>query len=242
MRARYPWTHPLDHILSLISGIGDNEISPEDRLNMLEILGGLEMDAWIVGRRSKVTHIWATYCRGGGGIEQFTGLPRPLLDLISRTSQGEEVTEELRGFMQTLPDTCTDQVKFWQCFALAAILELRERHPTCAEDDTRSIKRDLAIVLRELHFGTRLQPSSALAWPAYTLGRLTRCPEKIQLVEDVLSDASQLYEIRGQWTDQGTPLGAMRTYWHKNGVQLRLGETGNSEAASLRPTFEIGLW
>jgi hypothetical protein len=50
MRARYLWTTQLDHILCLIGGLSDSDITPVNRLSMLETLGGLEMDEWIIGR------------------------------------------------------------------------------------------------------------------------------------------------------------------------------------------------
>jgi hypothetical protein len=237
MRARYPWTHQLDYILCLVKEIPDRDVTPKDRLEMLEILGGLEMNAWIVGRQSQALHIWATYCCGGDGIEPFTGLPRSLLDLVSRVSRGEEVSEKLRAFVQSLMAVCTEQVKFWHCFALAAQLELWESHPA-SEDDTLSIERDLAALLSELHLGSESLRVSALAWPAYTLGRVTQCPQTIQLVEDVLSGASQLYEIKGQWNGQGTPLGVMRTYWHNHGIQPQRKSAGHL----VNTVFEVGLW
>lgn len=239
MRARYPWTHQLNHILCLTEKMQDWEVSPGDRLSILEILGGLEMDAWIVGRQSPAVHIWATYCRGNDGIETFTGLPRPLLDLISRVSRGEDVSEELESFIYSLSAACTVEIRFWHCFALAAQLKLWHIYPASVDKgDLQRIEQDLTDALRELHIGSATLPVSALAWPAYTLGCLTHCLQTRQLVEEVLSGASKLYEIRGDWNDQGTPLGVMRTYWHEAGVQPQAEGSGRLNDSA----FEVGLW
>jgi hypothetical protein len=121
------------------------------------------------------------------------------------------------------------------------MLELCKRHPAHAQDDAESIGQDLAISLRELHLGG-LRPTSALAWPAYTLGYHVRCPRTLDLVEDILSSASRPYETRGQWTDQGTHLGAMRTYWRDNRVRSQPEEAGRSELEQDGSMFEVGLW
>jgi len=107
MRAGYPWAWQLERMLVIVLVM---PIRPE-RQQYLEILVGLDMNVWIVGRKSLPLHIWAKSCRNSQGIEEMTGLPRPLLDLISLVSRGDDVSRDLQQYADILPqirDTITD--------------------------------------------------------------------------------------------------------------------------------------
>ncbi|OJJ06541.1 hypothetical protein ASPVEDRAFT_75638 [Aspergillus versicolor CBS 583.65] len=133
MRAGYTWTHHIEKILPLAVRMSQdsNHYTAADSHShsLLEVLGGLDMDAWIVGRRSEPLHVWKTWCMGRQGIESITGLPRPLLDLIARVSVKEDVSAELHQFIGILPlpQRQRHRESLWHCFAVTALLHLHGR-------------------------------------------------------------------------------------------------------------------
>ncbi|KAL4867251.1 hypothetical protein BDV12DRAFT_186879 [Aspergillus spectabilis] len=92
---RYTLTNHIVGIISLAVRLSSNNLDSKaaDPHSLLEILGGLDMDAWIVGRLSEPLH----------GVERITGLSRPLLDLIARVSRNKDVSAELTHFIAQLP-------------------------------------------------------------------------------------------------------------------------------------------
>ncbi|KAF9893471.1 hypothetical protein FE257_010783 [Aspergillus nanangensis] len=171
MRAGYTWTHQISKILEFaIRPRGDDiAVSTTDSHQLLEILGGLDMNAWIVGRRSEPMHIWATWCMGRYGIEPSTGLPRPLLDLIARASRNQDVSDELRQFIAHLPDRPSHGEYLWQCFAVAALLSVRSRLRSSLGVTDLTI--ELLEILRHLNTTPGVEDNyCALGWPAFTLG------------------------------------------------------------------------
>ncbi|QSS63839.1 hypothetical protein I7I51_00899, partial [Histoplasma capsulatum] len=178
MRAGYTWTHQLPRILSLLLALPDNvsaavETDACSQLNLLEILGRLDMDVWIVGRRSEAVHIWATYCSGREGIEKTTGLPRPLLDLIARLSRNEDVADELQELLLGLPPESDDYASnVHRCFILTALLQLHSRVRPMPGVDL--LIKNLLDMVRRLHAATDARHQRVLIWPAYVVGCYVR--------------------------------------------------------------------
>ncbi|KAL0933307.1 uncharacterized protein CTRU02_212270 [Colletotrichum truncatum] len=254
MRAGYAWTRQVEQMLALVLGTNDHNLSkgflPLEQHRMLEVLGGIEMDAWIVGRQSKPMHIWATYCRGRQGIEPVTGLPRPLIDLISQVGRHEDVKEELGLFIAALPNIRSPAVKHWHCFAVASLLTLQQsRKKSLTSHDVqviREMENELANLIRELYSDLGPINASALAWPSFCLGRQSRSRKNLELVEEVLGRAVPRVGTSGSWGHGGTPIGAMYRQWRSDGVDFPPprgpGPCLQRGLELVDQSFEVGLW
>jgi hypothetical protein len=236
MRAGYPWTQQLAHFLPLVLSVPDDS-APGTKTALLEILGGLEMDCWILHRKSEPLHIWANYCRGQEGVEDVTGLPRRLLDLISLVSWDKNVEGELKeysAYLSARADANTPSVTVWRCFALAAQIHsqcrMRLQQPTGRVDELFELIRDLRY---------RLAPSdqAVLAWPAQTLGQHTRDPQHHSYIENIITTmtASYLVGIR----DKVRGLTLMSLMERKEQENSR---SSPAEASVGGNNLEIGLW
>ncbi|KAL4795056.1 hypothetical protein BDV19DRAFT_180078 [Aspergillus venezuelensis] len=244
MRAGYTWTHHIAGILPLAVRLFSNTTGSTAGVShsLLEILGGLDMDAWIVGRRTEPLHVWATWCMGRRGVEPITGLPRYLLDLIARVSRNEDVSTELRDFIAflTLPERQSYQVSLWHCFAVTALLQLQCRvGPVCGVG-VPVLTTQLLELLRLLH--AALTPEDnyhVLAWPAFTLG--------IHVQDDsfgAMTVASEILSLVFSRPDQGwrRPEGSigalMNRFWEERGRIGREPAHDNLQSGAV----EIGLW
>ncbi|OJD15364.1 hypothetical protein AJ78_04369 [Emergomyces pasteurianus Ep9510] len=245
MRAGYAWTHHLPQILSfalarqanLTNAMETDIWSPQ---NVLETLGGLDMDVWILGRQSKPIHIWATYCSGRQGIERVTGLPRPLLDLIARLSRYEDVADELQELLSGLPHEPEDYARNVQrSFALAALLQLHSR--------VRPVPGVELLIKDLLHMVGVLRTASAsrfnqrvLIWPAYVVGCYVRDVKDMSLVEDTLLQARILggQLTRGSLAPEESVLVMLRRFWKD---RLLIGDYDAFQRMQAQIP-EVGLW
>ncbi|PGH07014.1 hypothetical protein GX51_02054 [Blastomyces parvus] len=245
MRAGYTWTHHLPQILSLLlapqTNLSDTvEAEICSPLNLLEILGGLDMDVWIVGRRSKSTHIWATYCSGGQGIEKITGLPRPLMDIMARLSKNEDVADELQELLLKLPPESDDYPSnVHRCFVLTALLQLHSRVRPLPDIDL--LIKNLLDVVCLLHTAVDARHNQrVLIWPAYVVGCYVKEAKDKSLVEDALLKARILDRPPeyGLLAPEESVLEMLRQLWDD---QLLIGE--NDAFRKMQAQFpELGLW
>ncbi|PGG96338.1 hypothetical protein GX51_07868 [Blastomyces parvus] len=245
MRAGYAWTNHLPQTLSFIlacpanlSNTMETDLWPPH--DVLETLGGLEMDVWIVGRQSKPVHIWATYCSGRQGIERVTGLPRPLLDLIARLSRYEDVADELRELLLGLPPERDDYASnVHRCFALTALLQLHSRVRPVSDVDL--LINDLLDMIRLLHLVVAAPLNQRiLIWPAYVVGYCVKEVKDMNLVENALLQARILgHQTRGgSLAPEESVLVMLRKFWDE---RLLIGEY-NAFQRMQAQIHEIGLW
>ena len=224
MRAGYPWTCQLERMLTLVLAMPPQS----ERQQYLEILGGLDMNVWIVNRQSPPLHIWANYCQNRQGIEELTGLPRPLLDLISLVSRGEDVSRDLQQYAATLSQKRDIMAEICQALVLSARIYLHE-------EPLLSLSNQLFALLTRLKQQMLNSDLGILAWPAYTLGSRGTSQESRLLAEEILSAISASCLLDGVTALRGSPLSAMRSYWASAGIL----------EGSLTPDYdgaEIGLW
>lgn len=240
MRAGYVWTHQLSNILEFaIRPLGDTVwVSTSESYRLLEVLGGLDMNAWIVGRRSEPLHIWATWCMGRQGIEPITGLPRLLMDLIARVSRGEDASDELGQFIALLPDQKTQTEYVWRCFAITALLCVESRHwPSRGVGD---LTLELLEALRYLNTtSSGLDNYHALGWPAFTLGIHIQDNSRggMALVDSILS--SLFDRPDDGWRHPGGSIRSlMSRFWEeRNEIGQEIAYRNLQSLA-----VEIGLW
>ncbi|KAH7188040.1 uncharacterized protein B0J16DRAFT_412561 [Fusarium flagelliforme] len=242
LRAGYAWTHLLTQMLSYAE---DSLLKVQDlpqkqqtvQTQLLEVIGGLDMNVWVLCRRSPPLHIWARYCSGRQGVEEITGLPRPLLDLIAQVSLQRNVIAELEHYVDGLSrSSIKHQECVWHCYALAALHD-QYRHVTPRRDAQPLLDR-LAIILSELHQTLHKSNLRALIWPAYVLGRYCSRPGISCLVSDVLRKASTPDQLRRVLYYGLTPYDLMQTVW-----KLQATETEEDVDMILSQQFvDYGLW
>lgn len=166
MKLGQPWTAQLSNILDFTLQQWNTESDSSSKLSAiatLEALGGLDMDAWIICRRTAPLHIWARFCSGRDGIEGITGLPRSLLDLIARVSLREDVENELRQWSP--PKGCDRiQTDIALCYRLTALLYLNGDIHTLHDAD--SLIWDLMHYVQRFS-GLDSFNQRALLWPVY---------------------------------------------------------------------------
>lgn len=239
MRAGYSWTHQIPQILEIESRPrrDDSMACTSDANHTLEVLGGLDMDVWIVGRQTEPLHIWATWCMGREGIEPITGLPRPLLDLIARVSRKEDVASELRQFIATLPHMPTSAERLWRCFAVTALLCIESNLRPCG---VGNITLELLKLLRVfISTSTGEDNLRSLGWPAFELGIHIQDNTQggMALVDTILA---HLFEQSGEgWRrPQGSLRSLMKRFWTERG---KCGHEIAYRTLQSR-AVEIGLW
>lgn len=199
-----------------------------ERQQYLEILGGLDMDVWIVNRQSPPLHIWANYCQNRQGFEELTGLPRPLLDLISLVSRGEDVSRDLQQYAATLSQMRDTMTEICRALVLSARIYLHE-------EPLFSLSNELFTRLTGLKQQMPNSDLGILAWPAFTLGSRGTSQDCRSLAEEILSAISASCLLDGVTALRGSPLSAMRSYWASVGI-LDASFTQDCGGA------EIGLW
>lgn len=224
MRAGYPWTWQLERMLTLVLAMP----AQSGRQQYLEILGGLDMNVWIVNRQSPPLHIWANYCQDRQGFEELTGLPRPLLDLISLVSRGEDVSRDLQQYAATISQKRDTMEEICQALVLSARIYLHG-------EPLFSLSNELFTRVTRLKQQMLDSDLGILAWPAYTLGSRGTSQECRSLAEEILSAVSTSSLSDGVTAFRGSPLGAMRNYWTSVGI-LDASLTRDCNDA------EIGLW
>jgi len=252
MRAGYEWTFHISNILPLALHLeGNGTTRTGESHSLLEVLGGLDMDAWIVGRRSKPLHVWANWCMGRQGIEPITGLPRPLIDLLARLSRLEDVSHKLRQFLAELSCghddfTLTGNLNLWRCFALTGLLQVQSRFMPSREGVDELVMELLDLLRRVSPPGfTTTTPGvsernwSVLAWPAFTLGIHVENNNEgaMTLANDILSHIYDQSSFGGRPSD-GSLLLLVNQFWNERQTVGRDSAFRNLQASAI----EIGLW
>ena len=132
------------HKILLSSGL-DNLLRQQTpfRKHLLEVLGVMDLPTWTIGRRTPHIGIWNRYCRGHGGgegIERVSGVPRSLLDIISRIGLGT-VEEDFWNWPGEQGDFL--QTRLWEAHRLAGILTFRRSRmfPTLGEASMWDVSR-----------------------------------------------------------------------------------------------------
>jgi hypothetical protein len=194
MHLGYEWTSQIAGLLSLAQNAdlaGDSSTSKHAE-HRLERLAGMDIDPWIVGRRTASKHIWARWCSGRTGIEQTTGLPRPLLDLIATASLRKDNSAELRKWSLSLdPRDCSPaRYHIWQAYAFATLLYLHSIQITILGNMgalTDAVRTHVEQFRKALPLEPELNARMAL-WPLYVVGTLAADDQSRSYVTQALHD------------------------------------------------------
>lgn len=243
MRAGYPWTNQIKLMLQLATTSTaemQNGVRP-DYQQHLEILGGLDMDAWILGRRSAPCHAWVNHCLGRPGIERITGLPRSLLDLIARASLLQDVHEDLQNWkpgndLSTAEDK-TIITDSWYCYSLATRLFLH-RHVRTSADSDQILEEltDKVFSIASRSYDDHNFNQRILLWPLCLIISTT---DRETRPDGIVSTILRVLQSSGSGSLFGDPL--LRLI---NELVQResSGTDGNLEIIARDLSLEVGIW
>ena len=235
----YSWTAHIGGLLSLAEKTPGNQSLLETSIvaRTLEWVAGVDMDVWVVGRRTPPHHIWSRLCCGRPGIEKMTGLPRSLLDIIAKVSLREDATEELIEWSSQLniENSSYAEYHIWQAYCIAALLQL---HLWCIVklEDTAALADMVRSHVEAFHSTTSeadLSPRMAL-WPLYIIGLSTEDTEMRSYVIRRLKDKSLCRDFRSK-----NFLGKiLQELW----MRLENGELVTPDLIAWEHNVEMGIW
>jgi hypothetical protein len=130
-----PWTVHLNGVTSIFQEKGNLQSSPNAPHEPIYLIGVLDLPTHILGRQNEHMHVWYNHCRNQPGIEEITGLPCTLIDVLSSimhpgveerllqwTPVASEVSEAGDGSDGTL-------FKIWDTVRYASIIAARDFAP-----------------------------------------------------------------------------------------------------------------
>lgn len=243
MRAGYPWTGQIKLMLQLATtSIAQSPlVFQPNHQDSLDILGGLDMDAWILGRQSAPNHVWARHCSGQPGIERITGLPRSLLDLIAQASLLLDVNEDLQSWeLEKDLDLGKDRytvIDSWHCYRLAARLFLHQ-HVGALTDFEQILEQ-----LSEKVFSIAAQGSDSqyfnqriLLWPLCLIISLEKREVQLDRAVDVIL---RVLRSTGSGSQFGDPLLRLINEFVKRQAS---GVAGDLQSIACDLYLEVGIW
>jgi hypothetical protein len=127
-----PWTVHLNGIVGLLRERGAFGGKQFDEHDTMSLIGILDLPTHILGRQNEQLHVWNSYCQFQPGVEEISGLPCSLIDILSAIMQ-PGVEERL---LQWKPDTNdVTMYKIWDTARYAGIISARDFGP-CYETAT----------------------------------------------------------------------------------------------------------
>lgn len=235
----YSWTGHLRDLLSLpdFSNLVKRAKTDEEALILLEALSILDLDLWVIGKKTASKHIWIKCCRGRPGIERVTGLPRPLLDIIALACRDSDAIG-LRRWLATsrIENMNTSLYHVCQAYATASILYLYTADGTLPHD-----LLDLCRVLEYHihHFREELSTNTGLSarqivWPSFILGNVAPDKQTRQFVREILADKSLQYGVK----PYGRIIEILEEMWARVDTSEYVTPSTIVEAQNL----ELGIW
>ncbi|KID62687.1 C6 finger domain protein, partial [Metarhizium hybridum] len=240
MHLGYKWTTLLHRLCCLaeVSLCSHGRSADTDYAKQLEVLASMDFDLWIMGRRTPSRHVWATWCLGGSGIEQITGLPRSLLDLMALSCLGTDISADIRQWITTLmtQDTASARRHIWQACAIATLLHMHTMHFAIlsdVDDLTRALKAHVGQFREALLVDRDLNARQAL-WPLYVVGKSavdvdTRLYVKMEL------EGLGLY---GDAESKNWIPAILEETW----ARTNAGERVTTDSVAIEHGVELGIW
>ena len=131
-------------------------------IHIIEVLAVMDMPTFVVGRTSPCLNLWTRYrlqrpsdekrIYEDGDVEDISGLPRSLLDLISSIERAHKDDTKERLWAWKGHSGTFQQCHLWESYRFAAILRSDERHPdvTVPMSDHQDQAADDNVRAREL--------------------------------------------------------------------------------------------
>jgi hypothetical protein len=133
MNRAMPWTIHLNGLTSVLREKGKFESSRHGQHETVSLIGVLDLPTHILGRQNKHLHVWYNYCQNKPGIEEITGLPRTLIDILSSVMH-TGVEERLLQWTPHASEVsdASDGVlcKVWDTVRYAAMVAARDFAPS----------------------------------------------------------------------------------------------------------------
>lgn len=128
----------------------------DDSRELADLIGVLDLPTYSLGRQNKHLHMWHKYCMGRSGVEEVTGLPRSLIDLLA-SAMDDDIEERLLRWScePNEPVMC----KIWEATQYAGLILIREYRVAHGlplrpkTQSTASVVEHVLTLLQELRTG-----------------------------------------------------------------------------------------
>ncbi|PVH91731.1 hypothetical protein DM02DRAFT_320578 [Periconia macrospinosa] len=210
-----PWSNHLHALFSLIQSQIDPAVYCRDKkaLEFMSALGFLDLPTHTIGRKTMYHQIWHAYCRGQSGVDEVSGLPFSLLDLLSAIGD-----LEIEGALLSWQPEAgrSAQRCLWEATRFAGVLCVRakraELHQSLPSNSTlglsteylvesvlSSVKRCLACIPPELsHFKQALLYPLVMAAAQRDVLSEPMKEHICQTIQDLASERN-FFHYRGVW-------------------------------------------
>ncbi|KZM24664.1 sequence-specific DNA binding RNA polymerase II transcription factor [Ascochyta rabiei] len=176
MNRAMPFSIHLNGIASLFHQRQSVQLSTEDSEELASLIGVLDLPTHSLGRRTKRLDMWHNHCMGQTGIEQVTGLPCSLIDLLA-SPMDHDIEERLLQWPVELgePATC----RIWEAAQYAGLIMIRQYRldhglpSNLGIESYNSIGRHLLTLLRDLRMRMDVSTfvaTEALLFPLVAVG------------------------------------------------------------------------
>lgn len=123
MNRAMPWTFHLNGITSILIEKGAFQSPSGGMEDTIFLIGILDLPAYILGRQTDNLHIWYNHCRFQSGIEEVTGVPYSLVDLLSSVMEPDIEDRLLQWPGEPGEPT---QCKTWNAIRYAGIITAKD--------------------------------------------------------------------------------------------------------------------
>jgi hypothetical protein len=139
------WASACDSVVKVEEQLGNLSFDDEDTRDILMMLGSFDMPAYILNRKTPYHRLWARYNLGLPGIEEESGLPCSLIDLLAQLDH-PGIIEAL--FAWQVPKGHLVQKYSWDATRYAAIIRALEDSKAANELDlaTSLLARGTSLV------------------------------------------------------------------------------------------------
>ena len=243
MQLGYSWTCHLPILARLArhAGLTTRRSVGQNAFMVVEALTTLDIDAWVIGRQIKPSHVWYRWCMAGQGVGPISCLPRSLLDLIAAASAGLDCSNELIRWSPPtdLWETSTAKHHIWQAYSIATQLFLHQKQIALLEDDAAIA----ALIGHSKRYVTGFGNASALdsalnarmaIWPLFVTGVSSADDSTRSFVRQALADAAMNRHFRSK-----NVVGAiLEEMWARNAR----GDIVTADMVAREQNIEVGMW
>lgn len=141
MNRGLPWTIHLNGLTAALQESGEFRAHDDEMRDLIGLVGILDLPTHTIGRKTPHLRIWKENCCNRSGIEDVTGLPYSLIDLLA--SIAELGTEERLWEWQSASRDQTQKM-IWQTAQYAGILAAR----ALRREDTSGSQHDVQEGIR----------------------------------------------------------------------------------------------
>jgi len=213
----------------------------ENASTMLEAIATIDLDAWVIGRQTKTSHVWYRWCMGGSGVEPISNLPRSLLDLIAAASAGVDCSNEVMQWSPStgLLETSVAKRHIWQAYAVATRLFLHQKKIAVLEGDTAiaALTHCLTQHITSSRSASALNPAfnaRMTVWPLFVAGEYSADDLTRFFIRRALADAAMNQYFRSE--------NAVGTILEETWARNARGDMVTAEMVAREQNIEVGIW